>query len=259
MFVSETVKHRLLILVALSTSLTACPSGDESNADPPNEQGSAEPEDEPSGEALQPVVIPPQEELVGADMPALDGPQPCASNDECRVVQPSDWSPAVECCYDYPCSLDYLALNADHAELYRAWQRANPFDCAEFSREVGPCSTQAVTCGLAQEPPQAACVEGMCQLALPDPWPAADPEAQTCGTNGDCVPYRTRAAREGTACCADDCVEGDWIAISRTTRDEFAAYIQAHQEECGEACPDAADCAFDEPHVTCEGGYCVLE
>lgn len=252
------MKQRLLILAALSVGLISCP-GREADNEETSGEGSAESAETNEPQAVEPVVVPTAEELVGAPMPVLGVPQPCASDDECRVVQPSDWSPAVECCYDYPCSLDYLAINADYADLYRAWQRANPFDCAEFSQEIGPCRTQAVTCGLSQDPPGAACIEGMCQLVLPDRWPAVDPQAQTCGTDGDCVPYRLRDVIDGMSCCPTGCEEGDWVAITRATRGEFIDYIESNPPECGEWCPDERECDFDEPDVSCDGGYCVLQ
>lgn len=188
--------------------------------------------------------------------------QTCTTSADCRVVQPSDWSARVECCYEYPCDLDYIAVNRSTWDGLRAWQRAHPFDCAAHLQSEGPCDPRPARCGLDQEPPGADCVEGLCQVAWPAPWPQVDADAQTCAIASDCRPWRRTATSIETRCCEADCGM-DWVAINQSTRDELDAWIQAHPVDCDAtvasgACAERSACATAAPGVACVAGLCAV-
>ncbi len=222
--------------------------GSNSAATDPAVEGSGEP-------AAAPV------DAVGFDRVAATQ-QACATSADCRVVQPSDWSARVECCYEYPCDLDYIAINQSSWERLRAWQLSHPFDCAAHLQSDGPCDARPSRCGLDQEPPRAECVDGVCQVAWPSPWPRVDGDAQTCAIASDCRPWRTSATSLETRCCEADCGT-DWVAINEQTRDELAAWIEAHPVDCDATvssgtCAERSACATAAPGVACVAGLCAV-
>lgn len=256
-----------LALVFWAALLLACPGAPEPSAEVPDEASTPESgtpastgstgTTEGSGPAPQPVPA--------AEPPKLDTPgaRACASDDACRVMQPSDWDARVECCYEYPCSLDYLAINQSTWDALRAWRLANPFDCTQHLQREGPCAPRTERCGLDQEPPEARCREGMCEVAWPLDGPQPDPEAQLCSTRRDCLAYRATATSFQTRCCGQDC-RSRWTAINGRTRVEIEAWSSQQAPAC-DAWFGAPECPSDEvcdpvvpPAVTCRDGQCGL-
>lgn len=250
---------RSLATIALAAALammgTSCrPGGTPEVGDGSGSgEGSSVAIDEGSG--AQPVAVDSMRALVASE-------QPCSADADCRVWQPSDWSADVECCYDYPCTLDYVALNRSNWETLRAWQRANPFDCTAHLREEGPCNNRPQRCGLSQEPPAAVCRDGECAVATPEAWPVPDPDAQTCSTASDCTAIRPSSASLRARCCRLDCVQ-DWVPVNRSTADEFVAHLAANAPDCvtylgDTACPVSAACSIQTPQTRCDAGLCRL-
>ncbi len=201
--------------------------------------------------------------LDGADPPTVvPEEQSCRIDDDCRAYQPGDWSPRVECCYEYPCDLDYTAVNQRTWTAMRAWRDANPFDCAAHLQDVGPCRHRTARCGLDQQAPPAACVDGLCIVAWPDPWPAVDPEAQACTVDPDCLAYRPSSSSTRGRCCGDVC-GSQWVAISRATAVEIDRWTHERAEPCAtwlaaNSCPEPLACSSTPPRVECRGGACVV-
>ncbi len=278
-----------LVLVVLSGLLFGCRTGPESEREPANvparsvgEQplsaGSANGAQAPDGVTppARDGVTPPaangsgaaavidEESLVGAPPPAVQlDAQVCESHEDCRVFQPGDWNARVECCYEYRCDLDYVAVNARTWDLLRAWQRANPFDCVAHLRDAGPCSTRTPRCGLVQAAPAAACIEGLCEATLPEEWPRVDPEAQRCTSNSECIAYRPASTSLEARCCGMDC-SGPWVAINNATAEEIDRWKRFHAPACEpylaeNICDSMAACALVTPPVVCRGGECVVE
>ncbi|MCB9507895.1 MAG: hypothetical protein H6698_06200 [Myxococcales bacterium] len=216
---------------------------------------------EASGSDTSGVEAPTRESLAGAPPPAvLPAEQSCARNEDCRVHQPSDWNVRVECCYEYGCELDYVAINQTTWAALRAWQAANRFDCAAELQREGPCATRAPRCGLSQDPPAAVCVDGLCTVATPTSWPVIDAAAQRCTAPGDCGAFDTATTSLRSRCCGSAC-GGEWVPINRSTALELAAWTAAAPPCDGfdrSECP-ADPCDEPAPAVTCRGGQCVLE
>lgn len=194
--------------------------------------------------------------------PDWTGPQPCEVDEQCRVFQPGDWSPEVECCYEYGCNLDYVAVNGSTVEQQRAWQRAHPFDCTEHLRQHGPCETRVPVCGLDQTPPPAACIENQCKIVYPDPWPSVVPDAQTCALDADCVPFRVSSTSLMSRCCGIDC-NPSWVAVSASTLAEVQTWLSSFAPSCeswslNSQCPQSEACAVTAPPVRCVAGVCAL-
>jgi len=259
-----TATSRLLVVCALM--ITACqPSGETStpSTDPPpsttEESPSTETPARPS--TAQEIVVPDRETLAGLDAPpGIDDTQICRVDTDCRVYQPSDWDPRVECCYEYPCALDYAAVNQQTWTMMRAWQQANPFDCASYVQTSGPCSNRPIRCGLSQEPPDAACVEGTCQVIYPHPWPQIDPNAQACSVNADCRAFWTQSLGYLARCCDYDCRE-QWIGISAATLDELRTWEETLAPTCDEilavhTCPAPVQCISRPRVAECRAGLC---
>jgi hypothetical protein len=188
--------------------------------------------------------------------------QTCSADADCRVWQPSDWSADVECCYEYPCTLDYVALNRATWDTLRTWQRAHTFDCTAHLRENGPCDNRPMRCGLSQEPPPAACRDGLCTVAFAEAWPVPDVDAQTCSMASDCTAIRPSSGSLRARCCGADCGT-DWIAVNRGTADELATFRAANPPDCdaftdGNPCPPSVDCPAIVPPTRCEAGMCRL-
>jgi hypothetical protein len=209
------------------------------------------------------------DEAPEAENPAGAAPPPirldeqnCETHSDCRVIQPGDWNPRVECCYEYSCDLDYVAITQDTWGLVREWQRANPFDCTAHLGEVGPCSSRAQPCGLVQDSPAAVCSEGLCQVSLVDPWPPVDPEMQRCTGTLDCVAYPANGGSFETRCCGRTCAD-TWTPINRQTAGELDRWRNYHAQPCelmmeDQTCPRLEECRSAAPAVTCEGGQCIL-
>jgi len=188
--------------------------------------------------------------------------QACAQHSDCRVFQPGDWNERVECCYEYGCDLDYVAVNQETWTLLRQWQRDHPFDCVSHLREQGPCANRSTRCGLIQDAPAAACQEGVCRVATPPQWPIVDPEAQRCTSDADCAAYRSAESSPLERCCGQDCSD-EWISISRNTEAEIDRWRAHHAPRCEtwreqHECPPSTACALVSPGVTCRGGECRL-
>lgn len=248
------MRIRFLILTfALGLSACRARTVSEQPAEPTPEVEAAE----GSAEVEEP------ESLVGANPPEIRlAEQACGAHADCRVIQPGDWNPRVECCYEYSCDLDYVAINQDTWALVRAWQRANSFDCAQNLQQEGPCSSRSQPCGLVQDSPAAVCDEGLCRVQLADPWPVVDPEKQRCTAALDCVPYATHSGSFESRCCGVTC-ETDWIAVTRQTAGEIDRWRNYHATPCevlmeSESCPRLEHCDSVAPSVTCEGGQCVV-
>lgn len=218
------------------------------------EEGSAS---APQAEATAPLA---------ATEPDLEAPEAraCERDEACRVMQPSDWAARVECCYEYPCVLDYVAINEATWERVRAWRAENPFDCAAHLQSEGPCATRTERCGLDQTPPPAACREGECVVDWPLDGPQPDPQAQECSTRRDCIAYRATAASYATRCCGQDC-RSRWTAVTARTRAELELWASQHAPSCegwpgAQACPDEGECApVVPPPIACRDGKCVVE
>lgn len=199
--------------------------------------------------------------LAGSAPPVLDPARPCTRDDECRTWQPGDWSADVECCYAYPCRLDFAAIHVQDWETRRAWQRANPFDCVAHLRETGPCDPRTPRCGLDQTAPAAVCRDGACALAAPDPWPQIDPQAQICTSNADCVALATSTLQPQARCCENRPCPGGWTAVSRETMRELQQW-----QEHDATCPEDASCSTTPiscapgavPAVVCTAGFCQV-
>lgn len=189
--------------------------------------------------------------------------QHCETHEDCRVFQPGDWNARVECCYEYGCDLDYVAVSSRTWAAIRAWQRANPFDCAAHLRDAGPCNPRGARCGLVQHAPAAACQDGRCRLALPEVWPAVDPDAQRCTSPADCLAFRPSSTSGVARCCGGAC-DGEWTAINRDTAQEIDRWRNNHAPSCeswreANDCPPTTACSLIPPPVTCRGGECVVE
>lgn len=199
--------------------------------------------------------------LAGSAPPAMDAARSCTRDDECRAWQPGDWSADVECCYAYPCRLDFAAIHVQDWEVRRAWQRANPFDCVAHLRESGPCDPRTPRCGLDQTAPAAVCRDGACALAPPEPWPRIDPQAQICTSNADCVALATSTLQPQARCCENRPCPGSWTAVSRETMRELQQW-----QEHDAVCPGDAGCSANQiscapgavPPVACAAGFCQL-
>jgi hypothetical protein len=188
--------------------------------------------------------------------------QRCETHADCRVIQPGDWNPRVECCYEYSCDLDYVSVNQDTWALVRQWQRANPFDCTEHLREEGPCSARAQPCGLVQDSPAAECSNGLCRVAIAPPWPAIDPEMQRCTEALSCVAYPSNGGSFDARCCGLACAD-TWAAVNRQTAGELDRWRNYHATPCevlmeAQTCPRLEDCNSTAPSTTCLGGRCTI-
>lgn len=188
--------------------------------------------------------------------------QSCGEHADCRVFQPGDWNPRVECCYEYSCDLDYVAINQQTWQLVRDWQRANPFDCTEHLQREGPCSSRAQRCGLIQDSPAAVCDGGLCRVETATPWPAVDPEMQRCTAALDCLAVDTNGGSFRARCCGSNCF-ADWAAVNRQTAGELDRWRHYHATPCETlleeaTCPRLEECHQMRPDATCEGGQCVL-
>ena len=248
---------RLGFLVALAGASAACrppaPTPDESEGSGSESEGSTE----APAEAVDPA------DLVGAPPPPIDATsRTCRVDDDCRVVQPGDWSAAVECCYDYPCTLDYDAVNTGWLERRRAWQQANPFDCAAALAEQ-PCPTRSPRCGLSQDPPPVACDDGTCRIAWPAPWPVVDPDAQTCTVDDKYIAFaHSRTSAKGR-CCDNTCIRSP-VAVNRRTAEALTAWIETDAPSCESVLPDTSACGIDDcapwdpPPAHCDAGLCAL-
>jgi hypothetical protein len=245
--------NRALAIAILAIAFGACRSGP---VDPGRERSIAALEGSASGSGETAT-------LEGAPAPDITtGAQTCTADDECRVYQPSDWNPRVECCYEYGCDLDYAAVNTETWQQLRAWQRANPFDCTTHLREGGPCTSRTVECGLSQQAPAARCDDGHCAVVYPDPWPAIDPGTQRCTSDAECVAHRPSATSPEARCCGSRC-ESDWVAIARETAAELERWRADHAPACdvwrqSNPCPPPTACELTPPPVACRGGACVL-
>jgi hypothetical protein len=186
----------------------------------------------------------------------------CRVNADCRVIQPGDWSARVECCYDYPCRLDYIAINQSTWDALREERRATPFDCAAYLQSEGPCAHRPAPCGLDQTPPEPACIEGQCAVAWPVAGPTLDPDAQHCASRADCVAMRASAVSWARRCCDAAPCGDDWVAVSRRTVAEVEAWAAEDLPDCaawghGHTCPEAVACdPVPVPDVTCRAGTC---
>lgn len=254
-----------IALLVLTLALTAC-RRTEAPRETPSAPEQAAPRD--PVEAAEPSVPAPTEDPAsweGAPPPSVDlDDQPCAAHDECRVFQPSDWNPRVECCYEYSCDLDYVAINDGTWDRIRAWQQANPFDCVAHLGEAGPCSARTPRCGLIQDAPTAACIDNQCVATLPEPWPAADPEAQRCTSDAECLAYRPASTSDLGRCCGLACEGFDWIAINDTTAEEVDRWLRNHAPSCEDylaeqPCDLMGACALRPPSTRCRGGVCVID
>ncbi len=237
----------------LGAALVACRP---TQAPAPLEGSASAPSAEGSEVAAAPAT------LAGATRPGWDGPQPCETAADCRVFQPGDWSARVECCYEYGCDLDYVAVNQATLAAQRAWQAENRFDCAAHLRESGPCASQVPRCGLSQAPPEAICREGTCAVAWPDPWPAVDPDAQTCAVDADCAPFRPASLSPLGRCCGGDC-RPEHVAVNRATLDALQRWRTERAESCevalgGQPCPPVETCAVPTPPARCAAGLCRI-
>lgn len=216
-------------------------------------------------EAPPPVPDEGSGSLAGAPPPSVAlSDQTCASHADCRVFQPGDWNARVECCYEYRCDLDYVAINEGTWQALRAWQRENPFDCVAHLQEEGPCNARTPRCGLVQDAPAAACVDGLCQATLPETWPVADPEAQRCTSASECVAYRPVTTSATYRCCDGAACDDTWVAINTSTAEELQRWRQHHAQPCAmwredNTCPAPTPCNAAAPEVFCRGGECVLQ
>lgn len=222
-----------------------------------SEVPAAEPAEDGSGDDAAEAVVAP----AGPPEIRLDE-QSCEQHGDCRVFQPGDWNPRVECCYEYSCDLDYVAINQATWQLVRDWQRENPFDCTQHLREEGPCSARAQRCGLIQDSPAAVCNEGLCRVETADPWPAIDPEMQRCTAALDCLAVDTNGGSFTARCCGSSCV-AEWTAVNRQTAGELDRWRNYHATPCerlleDQTCPRLEECRQMRPDATCEGGECVL-
>jgi hypothetical protein len=210
------------------------------------------------------VAIPTADVLRTMPAPVVDdAARRCRVDTDCRVHQPSDWSAAVECCYDYGCSLEYEAVNLGTWRLVQAWRRANAFDCVAHVRDKGPCPSETARCGLAQEPPPAACVEQQCRVAWPERWPVVDAQAQRCEVDADCTSVPASSTAPAQRCCPDLC-SSERVAVNRSTAQELDAWKAAHTGDCeawrtDNRCPPTATCAGPRAVPACVGGLCALE
>lgn len=253
-------------LVLLALLLAGCPSGADPGAGSDAPGSGASPSGTSEGSAEPAAVVPAEGSgpvaLGGAPMPAYTGPDAvaCRTAEDCRVTQPSDWSPAVECCYDYPCRLDYVAISRTRWDELRAWRRANPFDCAAHLQAEGPCAQRPAQCGLSQDPPPAACVEGACVVAWPATGPEVDADAQICTSRADCVAMRASSSTWAHHCCeTPPC--GEWVAVARSTVAELEMWAESDLPTCGtwghgQRCPEVGACDDRPPDVTCRAGTC---
>lgn len=199
------------------------------------------------------ATLPPPS-FIGGSLPQ----QSCGADSDCRVIQPSDWSADVECCYEYGCELDYVAINQDSFRIWRAWKTANPFDCQAHLQSDGPCENRAMRCGFVQDPPEAACVAGVCQVAFPDVWPVVAPEAQSCTVSAECRVVNLGGATPAAQCCANNC-NANWTAINDATFAEYSTYqAMLPALECaGVPCPPE-ECNAEPPISACDTGMCRL-
>ncbi|MFT6627328.1 MAG: hypothetical protein ACJA1R_000584 [Flavobacteriales bacterium] len=186
----------------------------------------------------------------------------CSADTDCRVFQPSDWSPRVECCYDYPCRQDYKSVNLSGWAAIQSWRRANNFDCTIHLQEAGPCAQRPRRCGLDQEPPAARCVENECQVAWPSGGPRAVANAQRCVATSECMAYLPSSDGWSSRCCGNACGE-DWTAINLQTAAEVQLWQQRDAPSCEEwapdrACPEVEACSGTPPRVACVSGLCQL-
>lgn len=184
--------------------------------------------------------------------------QQCSSDADCRVHQPSDWSPEVECCYAYGCDLTYEAVNQQSWELLKRWRKAHAFDCVAHLGKTGPCATSSPVCGLSQEPPPAVCSEGLCKVATPEAWPKVDGSAQRCDVDGDCRAIAEPSSKAEALCCEGRC-GGPWVAVNRATQEELTAWQASQKAVCDARvkCPAAGGCA-PAPAAVCTGGLCAM-
>lgn len=199
----------------------------------------------------------------GAPMPDVASmAQPCDADDDCRAWSPSDWNADAECCYTFPCSLDFVALNRTNRERLRRWQRANPFDCVAHLRAHGPCAASSPRCGLVREAPDAFCDDGQCALRYPDAWPGIDPDAQTCSTAADCIAWRPADAALPNLCCSGHCGR-NYVALRRDTLVEVEAMLAHRRADCpawreDNDCIDVRCAPHRPPDVTCSAGLCRI-
>jgi hypothetical protein len=255
---------RLLVrtapLITLIVAAASCRPGGSSELDGTAEGSGAHTESSASmvDDPIDPAA------LAGSPSPAIDDEsRTCRVDDDCRVVQPGDWSAAVECCYDYPCKLDYEAVNTRWFERQRAWQLANPFDCTVELAEQ-PCPTRTPRCGLSQDPPPVACDEGTCRIAWPEPWPVVDPEAQTCTVDDECITYAQSRTSIAGRCCNNACI-GEPVAVNRRTAEALATWTETHAPACDDVLPDGDGCdvqdcdPWEPPAAHCNAGLCALE
>ena len=240
----------LTLLIALAGCRQRTVSDQPAEPEPTTAEGSGEVEADEADPA-------------GADPPSIRlDEQSCEAHADCRVIQPGDWNPRVECCYEYSCDLDYVAINQDTWGRVREWQRANPFDCTAHLGEEGPCSSRAQPCGLIQDSPAAVCEDGLCQVSFAAPWPAVDPELQRCTSALDCVAYPTNGGSFEARCCGLTCTD-HWTPINRQTAGELDRWRNYHATPCDrlmedQTCPRLEECDSVTPPISCEGGRCVL-
>jgi hypothetical protein len=186
-------------------------------------------------------------------------PQTCSADSDCRTIQPADWSADVECCYEYGCGLEFVAVNQSSFGIWRAWKNANPFDCPTHLQANGPCENRPIRCGLLQDEPESACVMGTCQVIFPDTWPAADPQAQTCAVDNDCSVVNLDAASPQAQCCQESPCTGRWAALNERTRQEFSQLLAMQPAvSCDNVDCEPVQCTRPALVVTCETGICRL-
>jgi hypothetical protein len=199
--------------------------------------------------------------LRGLEAPPLhlDLPQPCSDDAGCVVDRPSDWSAPAECCYEYACTVDAVALSRPHQEALRAWRRAHAFDCAAWLQTEGPCPQRRLQCGLSRELPPVACVEGQCRIQWPEPWPTIDPQAQTCLLDTECRPFRAASLHLREQCCGDACGT-DWVAVHHTTEGQIRDWMAMTPAGACDAfaCEPRIACQPHPPPVACVEGLCRL-
>lgn len=253
-----------LLVSAVGTACITTPAA-------PPEAGSTAPADTPtSGSALSdndwellaaaqstPEVLAtlPAPSFTPSSLPS----QTCSADSDCRTIQPADWSADVECCYEYGCGLEFVAVNQATFGIWRAWKTANPFDCPAHLQANGPCENRPIRCGLLQDEPASACVMGVCQVVFPDTWPAADPQAQTCAVDSDCAAINLDAASAQAQCCPESPCIGRWAALNERTRQEFSQLLAMQPAvSCDDVGCQQLFCGRP-PHVaTCDTGLCRL-
>jgi hypothetical protein len=261
---SGLVARRLLLASAFGFAVVAASGCWTAPVEPENDEGSvveaAEVDDDSWALLLAAQSTPevlatlPAPSFVAGSLPA----QTCGADSDCRVIQPSDWSAGVECCYEYGCDLDYVAVNQDAFRIWRSWKAANPFDCQTHLQENGPCENRASRCGFVQDPPEAACVMGTCQVALPEVWPVVDEQAQSCTVSAECRVVNLGGATPQAQCCSNNC-NANWAALNDATFAEYSTYqAMLPALECAAVSCLQEECAAEPPIAACDTGMCRL-